>query len=172
MFPLGRKKEKQRFFHPVCNSFGSKRKPVGLEYGVASHASAILVCQKWWPTTKTRSNVPINFKPAHLPPGHTPGHLTFFIFGGQIPLPRAKKPVQLPHPRGKISSKSKASVTAKQRTTAPSCSWADEFLMEFIVFLRNVLELKLFLSFWEPKSVNYGSSMTPLGRKKFLADCA
>ena len=33
------------------------------------------------------------------PPGHTPGHLNFFIFIGQIPLPRVQKAVQMPHPR-------------------------------------------------------------------------
>ena len=32
-----------------------------------------------------------------LPRGHTPGHLNFFLFSGQIPLTRVRNTVQMPH---------------------------------------------------------------------------
>ena len=36
--------------------------------------------------------------PTHPTPRHSPGHLKFFIFNGQIPLLRVRKAVQIPHP--------------------------------------------------------------------------
>ena len=44
------------------------------------------------------SNVPVNSKTAHPPPGQTPGHLTFLKNFGQIPRYVASLDGQMPHP--------------------------------------------------------------------------
>ena len=49
----------------------------------------------------------------NIPPGQTPGHLTFLIFSVQIPLPRALKHVQMPLPRGHFLSNEVKVIVAK-----------------------------------------------------------
>ena len=62
----------------------------------------LLSCSQNFPrasmTRYRHTNVPVNSKTAHAPPGQTPGHLTFLKNFGQIPRYVASLDGQMPHP--------------------------------------------------------------------------